>query len=32
MGARTNFNFITSTGELTLYSHWGGDTKRGTLL
>ena len=28
MGARTNFNFITSTGELTLYSHWGGDTKK----
>lgn len=27
MGARTNFTFRTSTGDLTLYSHWGGDSK-----
>lgn len=27
MGARTNFTFVTPTGELTLYSHWGGDSK-----
>ena len=27
MGARTNFHFKTAEGELTLYSHWGGDTK-----
>jgi hypothetical protein len=27
MGARTNFTFKTATGNLTLYSHWGGDTK-----
>ena len=27
MGARTNFTFKTATGDLTLYSHWGGDTK-----
>ena len=27
MGARTNFHFKTEEGELTLYSHWGGDTK-----
>lgn len=27
MGARTNFTFKTETGDLTLYSHWGGDTK-----
>lgn len=27
MGARTNFHFKTDTGTLTLYSHWGGDTK-----
>jgi hypothetical protein len=28
MGARTNFNFITADGEMVLYSHWGGDTKK----
>jgi hypothetical protein len=27
MGARTNFHFKTDTGVITLYSHWGGDTK-----
>jgi hypothetical protein len=27
MGARTNFTFLTDTGALTLYSHWGGDSK-----
>ena len=27
MGARTNFTFITSDGALTLYSHWGGESK-----
>lgn len=27
MGARTNFTFKTDTGSLTLYSHWGGDSK-----
>ena len=27
MGARTNFTCVTDTGSLTLYSHWGGDTK-----
>lgn len=27
MGARTNFTFVTDTGALTLYSHWGGDSK-----
>jgi hypothetical protein len=27
MGARTNFHFKTAEGELTLYSHWGGDSK-----
>lgn len=27
MGARTNFTFKTETGSLTLYSHWGGDSK-----
>ena len=27
MGARTNFTFTTDTGDLTLYSHWGGDSK-----
>jgi hypothetical protein len=27
MGARTNFHFKTDTGIVTLYSHWGGDTK-----
>lgn len=27
MGARTNFTFTTDTGSLTLYSHWGGDSK-----
>jgi hypothetical protein len=27
MGARTNFTFRTETGDLTLYSHWGGDSK-----
>jgi hypothetical protein len=27
MGARTNFTFKTLTGDLTLYSHWGGDSK-----
>ena len=27
MGARTNFTFVTPTGDLTLYSHWGGDSK-----
>jgi hypothetical protein len=28
MGARTNFNFITAEGEMVLYSHWGGDSKK----
>ena len=27
MGARTNFHFKTDTGIITLYSHWGGDSK-----
>ena len=27
MGARTNFTFITADGALTLYSHWGGESK-----
>ena len=27
MGARTNFHFKTDTGVITLYSHWGGDSK-----
>lgn len=27
MGARTNFTFTTDAGSMTLYSHWGGDTK-----
>lgn len=27
MGARTNFHFKTEEGMLTLYSHWGGDSK-----
>jgi hypothetical protein len=27
MGARTNFTFKTDTGAITLYSHWGGDSK-----
>jgi len=27
MGARTNFTFRTATGDLTLYSHWGGESK-----
>jgi len=27
MGARTNFHFKTEQGVMTLYSHWGGDTK-----
>ena len=27
MGARTNFKFKTDQGTMTLYSHWGGDTK-----
>lgn len=27
MGARTNFHFKTNTGDLTLYSHWGGESK-----
>ena len=27
MGARTNFTFKTDTGTITLYSHWGGDSK-----
>ena len=27
MGARTNFTFKTDTGVITLYSHWGGDSK-----
>jgi hypothetical protein len=27
MGSRTNFTFVTDTGALTLYSHWGGDSK-----
>jgi hypothetical protein len=31
MGARTNFTFRTETGDLTLYSHWGGDSKRSDL-
>jgi len=28
MGARTNFTFKTEQGVMTLYSHWGGDTKK----
>lgn len=28
MGARTNFHFKTEQGAMTLYSHWGGDTKK----
>jgi hypothetical protein len=28
MGARTNFHFKTEQGVMTLYSHWGGDTKK----
>lgn len=28
MGARTNFNFKTESGEMVLYSHWGGDSKK----
>jgi hypothetical protein len=28
MGARTNFTFKTDTGLITLYSHWGGDSKK----
>lgn len=28
MGSRTNFTFRTNTGDLTLYSHWGGESKR----
>ena len=31
MGARTNFHFKTDTGDLTLYSHWGGDSKMSDL-
>jgi hypothetical protein len=31
MGARTNFTFRTETGDLTLYSHWGGDSKSSDL-
>ena len=31
MGARTNFTFTTDTGDLTLYSHWGGDSKMSDL-
>lgn len=27
MGARTNFEFKTDQGTMTLYSHWGGETK-----
>ena len=28
MGARTNFHFKTDTGTLSLYSHWGGDSRK----
>ena len=28
MGARTNFTFKDTNGSLTLYSHWGGDSKK----
>ena len=31
MGARTNFTFHTTTGDLTLYSHWGGESKASDL-
>jgi len=31
MGARTNFTFTTPEGDLTLYSHWGGDSKMSDL-
>lgn len=27
MGSRTNFTFVTNEGAITLYSHWGGETK-----
>jgi hypothetical protein len=27
MGARTNFEFKTDQGTMTLYSHWGGESK-----
>lgn len=27
MGARTNFTFKDEAGSITLYSHWGGDSK-----
>lgn len=27
MGARTNFKFKTDQGTMTLYSHWGGESK-----
>lgn len=28
MGARTNFHFKTNEETLTLYSHWGGDSRK----
>ena len=28
MGARTNFHFKTNEDTLTLYSHWGGDSRK----
>lgn len=28
MGARTNFHFVEGDNTLTLYSHWGGDTRK----
>jgi hypothetical protein len=28
MGARTNFHFVDGDNTLTLYSHWGGDTRK----
>jgi hypothetical protein len=31
MGARTNFTFKTDGGTMSLYSHWGGDSKMSDL-
>jgi hypothetical protein len=31
MGARTNFHFKTNEDTLTLYSHWGGDSRKNDL-
>lgn len=28
MGARTNFHFVEGENTLTLYSHWGGDSRK----